>query len=114
MRLIATVLLLLALTACAGVNPLVVDRKAVEIEQYHPTLPPPIRPVSINVKILTYETTTALNERVDTGRELPYVFMGLHQGEYLTLGQWHLDNHRYIKQLLGIIEYYRGGEDDGR
>lgn len=107
MRYMPIVLLALLLAGC-GSSVLQVDRKAVEVQNYHPPRPVPINPIEFNVKVLTYETTTALNEEVDAGTKLPYSYAGVTTQDYLTLGQWMQDALRYIRQLNAIIDFYEG------
>lgn len=105
------------MTSCGSSNQRLPDRIQVEstpsdITINHPPLPPSVNPpTGINIDVLTPETTSELNQRVESGKIPPYVFFGMSEDGWINLSKWHQDLLRFIRQQREIIEYYRNIED---
>lgn len=98
---------LLAVSGC-GLKPLLVNTLAIEAEQFHPPLPPAVVPVEVEVEVLTFEVTTELNDRVARGEALPYSYFAFSEQDWITFAQWQERVLLHIRQLGGLLEYYRG------
>lgn len=69
-------------------------------------------PKAPDVKVLTPQTTAALNEEVQAGDRLPYVFFAMDEQDWISLGQWQRQVLFYIEQLRAVVEFYRADPEE--
>ena len=110
------VLALVLLVICSGCTtafrpPEVRPVEVVTIEKpaplYHPPLPPRIKSMPVEWKILTPDTMEEYLNDLKAGEAPVNAWYSLTTKGYENISNNMAQIHRYIKQVLSIIEYYR-------
>ena len=110
------VLALVLLVICSGCTtafrpPDVRPVEVVTIEKpapmYHPPLPPRIKSMPVEWKILTPDTMEEYLDDLKAGEAPVNAWYSLTTKGYENISNNMAQIHRYIKQVLSIVEYYR-------
>ena len=110
------VLALVLLVICSGCTtafrpPEVRPVEVVTIEKpaplYHPPLPPRIKSMPVEWKILTPDTMEEYLNDLKAGEAPVNAWYSLTTKGYENISNNMAQIHRYIKQVLSIVEYYR-------
>lgn len=79
---------------------------------YHPPLPNQITPLPVEWKVLTPDTMGEYLADLEKGEAPAQAFYGLTNKGYENLSNNMAEVKRYIRQVLSIIEYYRGLDEE--
>ena len=109
------VLVLVLLVICSGCTtfrpPEVRPVEVVTIEKpapmYHPPLPPRIKSVPVEWKILTPDTMEEYLNDLKAGEAPVNAWYSLTTKGYENISTNMAQIHRYIRQVLSIVDYYR-------
>ena len=115
------VLALVLLVICSGCTtafrpPDVRPVEVVTIEKpapmYHPPLPPRIKSMPVEWKILTPDTMEEYLNDLKAGEAPVNAWYSLTTKGYENISNNMAQIHRYIKQVLSIVEYYRDVDEE--
>ena len=115
------VLALVLLVICSGCTtafrpPEVRPVEVVTIEKpapmYHPPLPPRIKSMPVEWKILTPDTMEEYLTDLKAGEAPVNAWYSLTTKGYENISNNMAQIHRYIKQVLSIVEYYRDVDEE--
>jgi hypothetical protein len=115
------VLALVLLVICSGCTtafrpPEVRPVEVVTIEKpaplYHPPLPPRIKSMPVEWKILTPDTMEEYLNDLKAGEAPVNAWYSLTTKGYENISNNMAQIHRYIKQVLSIVEYYRDVDEE--
>ena len=115
------VLALVLLVICSGCTtafrpPEVRPVEVVTIEKpapmYHPPLPPRLKSMPVEWKILTPDTMEEYLNDLKAGEAPVNAWYSLTTKGYENISNNMAQIHRYIKQVLSIVEYYRDVDEE--
>ena len=111
MKKILTIISLVAITSCSMIpsqtKPVEVMTIAKPAPLYHPPLPMEVQLDPVDWEILTPTRMEAYLDNLEKGEAPERAFYSLSSTEYEHLSMDMADITRYIKEVLGIVKYYR-------
>ena len=89
---------------------LAVQKRIAPVERIHPSMPTPVIPLYVEPIVITPEVARVLLDRVEKGKELPFVYFAFDDQTWLTLGQYQEGVVAYVEKLLAIVQHYGNPE----
>ena len=93
-------------------RPVEVVTIAERVPLYHPPLPMEVQLVDVDWEVMTPELMEEYLKLVEEGNAPRKAYYSLTSKEYENLSMNMAEITRYIKETLGIIEYYRELDDE--
>lgn len=83
------------------------------LQIYHPPKPRAIKPVEVEITVITAEVAAQWALEIAAGERPPYAYMAFSEAGYLLMGQYFDDIERFAKEVDAIIMHYRsiGGQN---
>lgn len=108
--------LLIVTTGCSLIpsqtRPVEVVTIAEPPPMYHPPLPLELQMVDIDWEILTPEIMEVYLKELEDGSAPPTAYYSLTSKDYENLSMNMAEIKRYLRDVLGIVEFYREYDDD--
>ena len=101
----------ITLTGCSMLQPVEKPVEVITIQEpapmYHPQLPMELQLSDIDWEVMTPETMQQYLEDMEKGDAPRKAYYGLTTQEYENLSMNMAEFKRYLREILGIVEYYR-------